>query len=104
MEYLRILEGWPALSPDLNPIEHLWALIKKMLKGKRFRNREELIKSVQEEWNKIPIDLINNLISSWPARLTICERLGGKSLNGHWNEVHHEHQRLCPYSFCRPSN
>ena len=105
LEYMKgkvnLLENWPSLSPDLNPIEHLWSLIMKMLKGKRFKNREELILAVKEQWEKIPMDIINKLISSWQARLIVCERIGGRCLNGHWGEVHQEHQRLCPYSFCK---
>ena len=98
---VQVIADWPALSPDLNPIEHLWALIKRILKGKRFGSRTELINAVKDAWDKIPIDLINKLVSSWLARLTVCERLDGRSLNGHWNEVHKLHLEQYPYSFCK---
>ena len=39
---------WPAYSPDLNPIENIWAYIKSKLNGKRFASiiqfEAELIK------------------------------------------------------------
>ena len=106
LEYLSshgvpLLPNWPALSPDLNPFEHLWSFIKKMLKGKRFNSKEDLIAAVRESWHRIPIDLINYLISSWTARLIICERICGACLNGHWGDVHMEHQKIYPYSFCK---
>ena len=28
---LRLLDDWPPYSPDLNPIEHIWALLKQKL-------------------------------------------------------------------------
>ena len=98
---VQFISDWPALSPDLNPIEHLWSLVKKMLKGMRFSNRAELIIAVKQAWEKIPMDIINKLVSSWSARLIVCERINGKSLNGHWNEVNREHFNNCPYSFCK---
>lgn len=40
---------WPAQSPDLNPIEHLWGVLKKRLSGFQTKNKDDLWKKVQEE-------------------------------------------------------
>ena len=39
---------WPAQSPDLNPIEHLWSHLKRRLAG-----YEELPKGVTELWERV---------------------------------------------------
>src|SRR5277367_5634205 len=46
---------WPAQSPDLNPIEHLWSHIKRKLGGYETppNSMLELWERVQEEWNAI---------------------------------------------------
>jgi len=61
---------WPAQSPDLNPIEHLWDHLKRKL-GKYERapsEIEELWERVQKEWNKIDADVCQRLIESMPGR------------------------------------
>lgn len=74
MQYLRdnninVLE-WPACSPDLSPIEHLWGEL-----GRRVRRRlvpprtiPELENALLEEWNVIPIHTITSLINSMRRR------------------------------------
>lgn len=61
---------WPSMSPDLNPIEHLWDVL-----DRRVRAREsapatpnELFLALQEEWEAIPAQTISNLIASMPRR------------------------------------
>lgn len=58
----------PARSPDLNPIEGVWARLKKAInhRGKPPKNAKEMCIWLQEEWLKINIDFINSLVFTMP--------------------------------------
>ncbi|KAG2193943.1 hypothetical protein INT47_003513 [Mucor saturninus] len=63
--------NWPPQSPDLNPIENLWMILKRA-KERRFeyvRNIESLKVLVESEWNLMSIEKINKLIDSMPKRM-----------------------------------
>lgn len=62
---------WPALSPDLNPIEHLWDELKKKVRSRNPApsSVDELKLALIEEWEGIPQDSINKLIRSMRNRL-----------------------------------
>ena len=70
---------WPAQSPDLNPIEHLWFHLKKKLGEYEEppRGMEELWKRVDEEWNKIRVEVCQNLIESMPRRVQAVVKAKG---------------------------
>lgn len=61
----------PAQSPDMNPIEHVWGMLKKRVnaRGKIPENVEELGKVLMEEWDKISLNKINSLIDSMSNRV-----------------------------------
>ena len=61
---------WPAFSPDLNPIEHLWDQLGKRVYSRRHPpiNRQQLAMALQEEWNNITQDQIQRLIRSMRRR------------------------------------
>lgn len=61
---------WPANSPDLNPIEHLWALLKQRLKcyDQPPKGKHELWDRVVMEWNRITVEECQRLIESMPRR------------------------------------
>ena len=58
----------PAQSPDLNPIEGIWNILKQRLRYRRFDNDEEVKKALCEEWDKITLEEIRKRISSMPQR------------------------------------
>lgn len=61
---------WPANSPDLNPIENLWFLLnQKMRRWRGDRTCDNFWKAVQEEWDRIPQETIQDLLLSMPRRL-----------------------------------
>ncbi len=45
---------WPANSPDLNPIENLWGIVKRKMRDTRPNNADDLKATVKETWASIP--------------------------------------------------
>ena len=75
---IRVLE-WPAQSPDLNPIEHLWSHLKRRLGTYETEPSGilELWERVEREWNEIPVHVCVDLIESMPRRITALIKARG---------------------------
>ena len=59
---------WPSNSPDLNPIENLWAIVKRNVELRQPKNLTELDRFLGEEWKNIPNSMLINLVNSMPQR------------------------------------
>jgi hypothetical protein len=73
---------WPAQSPDLNPIEHVWAELERRLAKypNRPRIKGELWERLQAEWAKLDTGYITRLYESMPRRVrAVCAAHGGST-------------------------
>jgi transposase len=75
---IKVLD-WPAQSPDLNPIEHLWSHLKFHLAAYPTApsSMEELWRRVEAEWEKIPKEECLKLINSMPRRVAALLKAKG---------------------------
>ena len=76
-EVISVLK-WPPYSPDLNPIENLWAILKERISaryphlqsiGKSQAALDEFADIICKEWALIEPEIIENCIRSLPARM-----------------------------------
>ncbi|KAK7116312.1 hypothetical protein V1264_002016 [Littorina saxatilis] len=65
---------WPANSPDLNPIEHMWDELCRRVQQHHPppANLGQLLQWLQQEWNGVPRAFICNLIHSMRQRCVEC--------------------------------
>ena len=65
---------WPARSPDLSPIEHIWYILGQRVRQRvpRPRTLQALGAALQEEWRRIPQLQIARLISSMRRPCVAC--------------------------------
>ncbi|GFT07580.1 transposable element Tc1 transposase [Trichonephila clavipes] len=70
---------WPARSPDLNPIENVWDALGRQVAGRNYplTNKNTLIRALTEEWDKLPQQLLDNVVQSMLRRVECCITLHG---------------------------
>ncbi|GFV54368.1 DDE_3 domain-containing protein [Trichonephila clavipes] len=58
---------WPARSPDLNPIANVWDALGRQVAGRNYppTNKNTLIRALTEEWDKLPQQLLDNVVQSF---------------------------------------
>jgi transposase len=71
---------WPALSPDLNPIENLWGIMVREVyaNGKQYHHVNDLKNAIIAAWNSIPAHLCRKLVRSMHTRcIAVMKNNGG---------------------------
>ncbi|GFX86296.1 transposable element Tcb2 transposase [Trichonephila clavipes] len=70
---------WPAHSPDLNPIENVWDALRRQVAGRNYppTNKNTPIRALTEEWDKLPQQLLDNVVQSMVRRVECCITLHG---------------------------
>ncbi|GFV05704.1 transposable element Tcb2 transposase [Trichonephila clavipes] len=70
---------WPARSPDLNPIENVWDALGSQVAGRNYppTNKNTLIRELTEEWDKLPEQLLDNVVQSMVQCVECCITLHG---------------------------
>lgn len=59
----------PPYSPDLNPIEMIWKMVKDSVESKSPTNLQELKDAIQSSWDSLEIGKINHAISHLKKRM-----------------------------------
>ncbi|GFU75014.1 transposable element Tcb2 transposase [Trichonephila clavipes] len=73
---------WPARSPDLNPIENMWDALGRQVTGRNYppTNKNTLIRALTEEWDKLPQQLLDNVVQSMVRRVECCITFHGERI------------------------
>lgn len=76
--HIPTLEPWPPSSPDLNPIENLWSLLKKKVHERGPTSIPNLIEIVKDEFHKLPLYYIKTLCLSMKNRVSEVLKAKGR--------------------------
>jgi hypothetical protein len=84
MEYLRmycdVIEDWPSGSPDLNPIENLWGIMKHRVAAAETDDIKVLRQIIFVVWEGLSPQERQNLSGSMPARIqAVIDRQGAQT-------------------------
>ncbi len=75
---------WRSMSPDLNPIEHLWGILKRKVEEFKVSNIHQLHDVVVEEWKRTPVATCEALVNPMPKGVkVVLENNGGHTKYWH---------------------
>ncbi|CAF1168507.1 unnamed protein product [Rotaria sordida] len=62
------LLDWPSNSPDVNPIENIWSIVKRKVEKRKPKNTDELELFLAEEFKNTDINVVKNCVMSMKNR------------------------------------
>ena len=78
--HISLLPNWPPNSPDLNPIEHVWAYVQRRVNRRRCDTFADFQKAVLSELKAVPKEVIDALYGSMESRLEeVIARKGART-------------------------
>jgi hypothetical protein len=81
-----LLPHWPPNSPDLSPIENVWAYVQGQVNSKGCKTFAEFSEQVQHTFQNLPKDMVNNLYKSMRTRLQKCMDKEGRKIK-YWHHT-----------------
>lgn len=75
--HIAVLGKWPPHSPDLNPIENLWAWVQARVNARGCKTFDEFKAAVLKELGSVPQAHITGLYKSMPTRMALVIKRGG---------------------------
>ena len=72
---------WPPNSPDMSPIENVWAILKEKLEKRKIKNLDDLRENILDIWTKFPTSLCERLCNSFKDRIKYVKEFNGKRIN-----------------------
>ena len=75
---IGLISNWPPNSPDLSPIENLWAWTQRRVNARACKTFDEFKAAVKEEWSEITTEMAAKYVASIPTRLHKCLEVNGK--------------------------
>lgn len=75
---IPVVEDWPPYSPDLNPIEELWAELNRRVGNLHPTTLEELEEAALKAWASIPQSMVDSFVLSFEEKVRQCAANGGK--------------------------
>lgn len=64
-----VIRDWPGASPDINPIENVWNVLKNKVYQRNPRTQMELETYIREEWDDLDDNIVISIAESMPRRL-----------------------------------
>ncbi len=71
---------WPVNSPDLNPIENIWGIVKRKMRDTRPNNADDLKAAIKATWASITPEQCHRLSDSMPRHIdAVIHAKGGST-------------------------
>ena len=80
---------WPSMSPDLNPIEHLWGILKWKVEECKVSNIHQLSDVIMEEWKRVSVATCEALVNSMPKVIAVLKSNDGHKDINTWAQFGH---------------